>query len=501
MGMTETKGFTLSIPNCGTSASIKTDFTKVKYVLDSNLKGEMEVVDEYVLEQTIRVYTLCRQSHHHKYVKDDLEYGRWSEKMTWSVSMLAGLTFYESQAFIYNFFMENIDLVIAKIEQVDKDLKLTDKYDLYTFGLKLMEWLHPKDYDLTVGNLFREREYPGNYTTNENLKKNVKVTDFEKTIFTILNDVEADPIRFEEKLRKKWVTIVTIINNRQYDTSDFYHNFIRQIAENKDFDSINSLCCAIRLAVMLTDYFRILKRFTDFMTFKKDSVGSLLSSVFAIYHLGKLAWFANKVEWIRILTSFRLETDILNFCQDIPYSVDLLDALVETFGAKILFNKDTSYLPGEYRFEPRNFIETCFYKHDVEMMFYLLSYPLDPEETNEIAVLLSNKIDHHSDMTQIAGRPMMTLHTRRGSGVILPVKWDHHGDAILARIQVLGQFIERLPMLKMRIAHTRKLGGVSILEENGFRDFLDFEPFVPNWEFEDFLATNKSDDLPRNPGR
>jgi hypothetical protein len=429
----------------------------------------METIQDYILEQIVRIYTISQMPVNARGMRKSLRGSFWSQKMVNTVALVSMVTFHEAQSLIYNTFQEQFATLEAKIKKVDARSKEIVRGNLREVVVKLFNWLHPSDFkrylDPLFGNL-AEAPIPDDVTEALN-------TPYGRRILEIFHSVKADPDRFEKAIEKEWL-LLSFEPTPQFHRLDYQSIIIDQLISSKDYSSSQCFFCSLALAKKVVYILQ-----DDSLSDNEDGSDPFSLREFQDIwrQLPKLTWTFCKDDWIHLFKISEVgDDDFYDLIRRSEYSSDYLEALMETYEFSDLIKNWTS---DANVFNP---IELLVGSWDPELILRLLEYPL----TEDAYALISDDISKYSKLrARLVNDPRYI-----GPEIIrgLDPDWNRHQKAIVQRLEGVGSYIDRLPMLMLRIRHTRRLGGVSILEETGYREFLDFESYIPDFRLEKALA-------------
>jgi hypothetical protein len=446
----------------------------------------MDAAENYILEEITRIYSIYQYSPH----KRDLHQNHVAseflgDRMKISVALMAEISFHEAQSLIYNTIIERMDELIKKIRDVKSKMgtpePISDRGrilfvklgNLYSIIGSLLPWLHPIKFHQHIGIALSDYGL-GSQPSHQAPKQFDGVEAYEKEIIKILHSCRANPVAFEKKIRNQWNHLISLTEGKDY--SDFYYQeqLTLLIACNEEYDAVDCLRCALILNEVSVKYFVFRG------IYKK--LGNSYPLEYIRSDIGKVTWDFDKEQWIRLFEHFDDVEYLTYFLSKCSISVDLVDALLESYEPEILITSwRTPPISG-------SIIDRIVKSCDVELLFQLIESPQLNETVNE---QLSDKLDRELQFFNKIGFQVTFGFGVRFLKELLPgTKVDRHCLKTLDRYRKFITFFQRLPMLKMRIIHTRRQGGVSVLEENGLREFLEYKSFVPDFELEDALMNS-----------
>jgi hypothetical protein len=429
----------------------------------------METIQDYILEQIVRIYTVSQMPVNARGMRKSLKSNFWSQKMVYTVALASMVTFHEAQSLIYNTFQEQFASLEAQIKKVDSRSKEIIRENLREVVVKLFNWLHPSDFKRYLDPLFgniAEAPVPDHVTEALN-------TPYGRRILEIFHSVKADPDRFEKAIEKEWL-LLSFEPTPQFHNVDYQNIIINQLISSKDYSSSQCFFCSLALAKQVVYILQ-----DDSLSDNEDGSDPFSLREFQDLwkQLPKLTWTFSKDDWIRLFKISEIgDDDFFDLIQGSEYSSDYLDALMETYEFPDLLKNWTS---DTTVFNPITLLIGCW---DSELILRLLEYPL----TEDAYALISDEISKYAKLrARFVNNPKYV-----GPEIIrgLDPDWNRHQKVIVQHLEKVGSYIGRLPMLMLRIRHTRRLGGISILEETGYREFLDFEPYIPDFRLEKALA-------------
>jgi hypothetical protein len=422
----------------------------------------MEATKEYVLDQLVWIYQLDPKGlmNYQRKIRAD----QFSDKIIWTVSLMLEVTFHEAQSFIFNTVTDEVNTLREKISKVDT----VDNAHLYKIVLSTLSWISESAFRSYLWPIFQpDTTIPKTLSDGPNGETNGEKA--ERLILKLFEAAKGNPKIFALKIKLERQKFKDQYGNYPELLITYETIFFWMIKSN--FDPVNIVCCAFTLLKMKVVNEEKLPQ--HLRTFYRRFISK---------RFVKFTWAFNKEDWLIVLKHIGSEEILLKCGFEDISSIDYVDALLETFGSGILFKHvdNTSYanvLLGSY---------------DVELIYYLLLHPLVEPVQKYLIPLLTTKIDK------------ILLHWSSILGVLIirpdisdykKIKWNYHEEALEDRLQKFKHFIQRLPMLLYRIEHTRKEGGVSVLEESGLREFLDYKSYSPNFEVEKEIMKKRKSNL------
>jgi hypothetical protein len=359
-----------------------------------------------------------------------------SQKLVIDLTLKECITFHEAESLVYNTVFQNLDRLSVEVEsQRRRNLDASGKKDQILHHVDLVRSFYVKLWTLFHWlNSHQTGEAVRNSTADADLIRTLdgyedhfeELEPFRQFLHRIVADSDGTPKILAKKLWKKR----NEIGRHYYLQEDSRGREISFHHCTFAIDTISEISPKMGIAMI------------DFLQPKMYGRQEELDNLFE--HYNQWLWSLNKEEWLQVFQLMprywipKIQSSIL--------SIDLVDAAIEKFGLHKVF-EDLLTIAAKGR--------------DTAMILYLLKFILNEETSSE-------KID---TSIQILNASLELPDPDNDS------RLKKHYDLLRERIRGIVRLLHRWPLIQYRIHHSKQQGATSSLEEKGYLEFLEWEPY------------------------